>query len=211
MSAILGGKKETGTTQTTGSEAFTSRQASEFRPEDIQAINQARQSSLGAGQNLTGLIQNLQAQISAEGPFKFGSPDAITRALASQAGQQVAQQTAAQRAAIAQQFRGQPGAQMALQRQADIQSRLQQNPLLFNAYQNQQQRQLQELGAKQAIRGEQLGLGQTGYGISQQDLRNAQAIADMFKSVVSSGTKTAGQTTETSGRSGGILQNFGAK
>lgn len=74
-------------------------------------------------------------------PLTFSAtPDAMTRGLASQAQQQIAQQAAAQRAAIAQQFRGQPGANMALQRQVDMQSRLQANPILFQAFQQQHQR-----------------------------------------------------------------------
>jgi len=78
-------------------------------------------------------------------------PDVMTRGLASQATQQMAQQAAAQRAAIAQQFRGQPGANMALQRQIDMQSRLQANPVLFQAFQQQQQReQLQNQARLQA-------------------------------------------------------------
>lgn len=78
-------------------------------------------------------------------------PDVMTRGLASQATQQMAQQAAAQRAAIAQQFRGQPGANMALQRQIDMQTRLQSNPVLFQAFQQQQQReQLQNQARLQA-------------------------------------------------------------
>lgn len=69
------------------------------------------------------------------------SPDVITRGLAAQGTQGLAQQAAAQKAQIAQQFRGNPGAQMALQRQADMQARLQSNPILFQAFQQQQGRE----------------------------------------------------------------------
>lgn len=211
MSAIIGGKKETNTTQTTGSEAFNSRQAAEFRPEDIAAIQESQQASKLAGQNLGQFLQSLQQQAGAEKPFAFAGPDALTRALASQATQGIAQQANAQQQQIARQFANAPGASRALQSQVAMQARLAANPALLSAYQGQQQRQLQELGARQAQRGEQAGYAQTGYGISQQDLKNAQAVADMFKAVVSSGTKTSGQTAETTGRSGGILQNFGIK
>lgn len=84
-------------------------------------------------------------------PQFSATPDVMTRGLAAQAGQQMAQQAAAQRAAIANQFRGQPGANMALQRQIDMQSRLQANPILFQAFQQQQQReQLQNQANMQA-------------------------------------------------------------
>mgnify|MGYP003704704599 CR=1 FL=1 len=93
--------------------------------------------------DVTGMTATITPQFST-------TPDVMTRGLASQATQQMAQQAAAQRQAIAQQFRGQPGAQMALQRQADIQSRLQQNPLLFQAFQQQQGRELTQAQQQQA-------------------------------------------------------------
>lgn len=88
-------------------------------------------------------------------PQFSATPDMMTRGLASQAQQQVAQQAAAQRAAIAQQFRGQPGANMALQRQVDMQSRLQANPILFQAFQQQQQRE--QLQNQARLQGQQAG------------------------------------------------------
>ena len=193
------------------------RTRTQFRPEDLARIEAARggyQSQVGdLMSQLAKSKETLQTGLKLpSGQFQFSAtPDAITRALASQAGQQVAQQAAAQRAAIAQQFRGQPGAQMALQRQADIQSRLVQNPLLFQAYQQQQGRELTQaqqqqvavealnralLGREQAV----TGLAQTGVGAQQNLLSTLLTLGQGLGEQIQSG--------QMKGRSGGL---FGGK
>lgn len=69
------------------------------------------------------------------------TPDAVTRGLAAQATQGMGQQAAAQKASIAKQFQAQPGAGGILQRQLDMKTRLNANPALFNAFQQQGQRE----------------------------------------------------------------------
>lgn len=185
-----------------------------FRPQDLAQIEAAR----GAYQTQLGdLMSQLGASRAAlqkgfvmpSSQFAFSAaPDVMTRGLASQAGQQVAQQAAAQRQAIANQFRGQPGAQMALQRQADIQSRLVQNPLLFQAFQQQQQRELSQaqqqqasaeaanralLGREQAI----TGLAQTGLGAQQNLLSTLLSLGQALGSQQQQG--------QMRGRSGGLF------
>lgn len=142
-----------GTTQKT-----TQRSMTEFTPQDIQAIRGAQQSYQ---EMIPGLLKDLQARQQAvlsgvQAPntgFQFGqSPDAITRALASQAAQGLGQQAAAQRQQFAQQFKGPVG--QILGRQAEMQTRLQQNPLLFEAFRQQQARELtqaqQQMAQQQA-------------------------------------------------------------
>lgn len=192
------------------------RMRTEFRPEDLARIEAARgglQTQVGDLMSQLGTSREaLRGIVLPSSQFQFSTtPDAMTRALASQAGQQVAQQAAAQRAAIAQQFRGQPGAQMALQRQADIQSRLVQNPLLFQAFQQQQGRELTQaqqqqaaaeaanralLGREQAL----TGLAQTGVGAQQNLLSTLLSLGQ--------GLGTQATSGQMRGRSGGL---FGGK
>lgn len=159
LGSLLGSQK-TGTSYT------------EFRPEDIQAIRSAQTTYQ---QMVPGLLSDLEARQKAvltgvQAPsreFAFSQQaDPLTRAMASMGSQQLGEQASAQRQAIASQFRGQPGLSNVLQAQANIQSRLQQNPLLFQAFQQQQGRELaqaqqqlaQQEAANQAIMGrEQLG------------------------------------------------------
>jgi hypothetical protein len=190
------------------------RSYTQFRPEDLAAIQAARGGFQGSTADLISQLGTSREALQKgfvmpSSQFQFSaSPDAMTRALASQAGQQVAQQAAAQRAAIAQQFRGQPGAQMALQRQADIQSRLVQNPLLFQAFQQQQGRELTQaqqqqaaaeaanralLGREQAV----TGLAQTGVGAQQNLLSTLLSLGQGLGQQV--------QTAESRGRSGGLF------
>jgi len=186
------------------------------RAEDLAAAEAARAQLQKSLPDYLKQLSQAQADISAgvqAAPSSFAfaaAPDAITRALAAQAGQGIAQQAAAQRAQIAQQFRGMPGASMALQRQADIQSRLQQNPLLFQAFAQQQQRELSQAQQNQAAREaanqaalqRALGmanLGTTGLGQQQNILSLLNQMAEQY------GTRL----TEQQSRSGGILQNLG--
>ena len=192
----------------------TSTTRTEFRPEDLAAIEAARgglQTQLG--DLMSQLSRSREAvqkgYVLPQAGFQFSAtPDAITRALASQAGQQVAQQAAAQRAAIGQQFRGQPGAQMALQRQADIQSRLVQNPLLFQAFQQQQGRELtqaqQQQAAAEAANRALLGREQFGVGLGQMGLGAQQNLLSTLLAL-GQGLGTQVQTGQMRGRSGGLF------
>jgi hypothetical protein len=199
----------TGTSQQQNQQSATN-----FRPQDLAQIEAARGGYQGS---VADLLSQLNASREAlqkgivmpSSQFQFSaSPDAMTRALAAQAGQQMAQQATAQRQAIANQFRGQPGAAMALQRQADIQSRLQQNPLLFQAFQQQQGREVTQaqqqqaaaeaanralLGREQAV----TGLTQTGTGAQQNLLSTLLSLGQAL------GQQT--QTGQMKGRSGGLF------
>ena len=94
--------------------------------------------------------QNIQTQ--GFGAQFNAAPDAITKGLAAQATQGMGQQAAAQKAAIAKQFQAQPGAGGILQRQIDMKTRLNANPSLFNAFQQQGQReQMQNQGRIQGL------------------------------------------------------------
>lgn len=199
----------TSSQQQQGQQSFT-----QFRPEDLARIEAARggyqASTADLMKQLGASRQALQqGYVMPQSGFQYStSPDAITRGLAAQAGSQIAQQAAAQRQAIAQQFRGQPGAQMALQRQADIQSRLQQNPLLFQAFQQQQGRELTQaqqaqsaaeaanralLGREQAV----TGMAQTGMGAQQNLLSTLLSLGQGLGAQI--------QNAQSEGRSGGLF------
>jgi hypothetical protein len=219
MGAILGAVPSAiqlgqGLFGTASSQQQNQRQRTEFRPEDLAAIQAARgglQTQVGDLMSQLGSSRQAiqQGIVLPSSQFQFSaSPDAMTRGLAAQAGQQMAQQAAAQRQAIANQFRGQPGASMALQRQADIQSRLQQNPLLFQAFQQQQGRELAQaqqgqaaaeaanralLGREQAV----TGLAQTGMGAQQNLLANLLSLGQ--------GLGTQVSEAQMKGRSGGLF------
>lgn len=211
MSSIIGGKKGTESRESSGVSEQNLRRFSEFRPEDITALNAAQKAAFEGAQGLSDFFTKLQQQAAAEKPFQFTGPDAMTRALASQATQGIAQQAGAQQQRLAQQFQNNPAAARALQAQVAMQSRLASNPNLFNAYQGQMQRQLQELGARQGQRAEQTGFAPGMFGAGQQQLQNAMALANLFKTDVSQGKTTEQQQAESKSRSGGILQNFGIK
>lgn len=199
---------------TASSQQQGQRQRTEFRPEDLARIEAARGGYQGSVADLMSQLGSSREALQKgivlpQSQFQFStSPDAITRGLAAQAGQQMAQQAAAQRQAIANQFRGQPGASMALQRQADIQSRLQQNPLLFQAFQQQQGRELTQaqqqqaaaeaanralLGREQAV----TGLAQTGTGAQQNLLSTLLSLGQ--------GLGTQVSEAQMKGRSGGLF------
>lgn len=186
----------------------------DFRPEDIQAIrNQQLALQGGTGNLLQQLQQSQQAVQQGYQPitrdFAFSaSPDALTRGLAALGTQQLAQQAGAQQKQIAQQFRGDPNASRVLQAQAAIQQRLASNPLLFNAMQMQQGRELQAAGqnltqqqaANQAVLNREQalsGLAQTGVGAQQNLLATLLGLGQAFGKQ---------QTTTTmTGRSGGLF------
>lgn len=189
-------------------QAFT-----QFRPEDLAAIESAR---TGFQQGVQGLLGQTQASqeaiqkgyVQPSTQFQFAqAPDAMTRAIAAQATQGLTQQGASQRQQLAQQFRGPVG--QILGSQAAMQTRLQQNPLLFQAFQQQQQRELtqaqQQLAQQQAANAALLGreqalTGLAGTGLSAQQNLLAQqlGLGQAFGSQM--------QTTNQSGRSGGMLK-----
>ena len=199
---------------TASSQQQNQRSSTQFRPEDLARIEAARGGYQGSVADLMSQLGSSKEALQKgivmpSSQFQFSaSPDAITRGLAAQAGQQMAQQATAQRQAIANQFKGQPGAAMALQRQADIQSRLQQNPLLFQAFQQQQGRELTQaqqqqaaaeaanralLGREQAL----TGFAQTGMGAQQNLLSTLLSLGQAL------GEQT--QAGQMKGRSGGLF------
>jgi len=198
---------------TKSSQQQNQRSFTQFRPEDLARIEQARG---GLETGTAGLLSQLEQSRKAlqegfrmpTGEFQFAqSPDAMTRALAAQATQGIGQQAGAQQRALAQQFRGPVG--QILGAQAGMQSRLQQNPALFQAFQQQQSRELSQaqqqqaqidavnralLGREQAVS----SLAGTGLSAQQQLLSNilgvGQALGDQI------------QTSQMKGRSGGLLK-----
>lgn len=182
-----------------------------FRPEDLAAIQQARG---GLQTGTQGLLSQLQASQEAirqgvQAPsreFQFAqAPDAMTRAIAAQATQGIGQQAGAQQRALAQQFRGPVG--QLLGAQAGMQARLQQNPALFQAFQQQQSRELaqaqqqqaQAQAANQAVLGREQALsslGTTGLGAQQQLLSNLLGAGQALGEQV--------QSASMKGRSGGL-------
>jgi len=191
----------------------TSQSRIQFRPEDLQAIlNQSTEVRSGT-QGLLDQLRRSQETITKNyvlptGGFQFGTPDALTSAIAAQGSQGLMQQAAAQRQALAQQFRGQPGINRALQSQMDIQTRLQQNPLLFQAFQQQQARELAQAQQQQAqlnaanqalLQREQAltGFNTTGLGAQQNLLDILSKLGQEFGTKVSTGSQT--------GRSNGLF------
>jgi len=187
------------------------RSFTQFRPEDLSSIRQA-QGGLQTGTQ--GLLSQLQASQEAlrQGiqvptrEFQFAqSPDAMTRALAAQATQGIGQQAGAQQRQLAQQFRGPVG--QILGAQAGMQARLAQNPALFQAFQQQQgrelaqaqQQQAQAQAANQAVMGREQALSSlagTGLGAQQQLLSNLLGVGQALGEQV--------QSASMKGRSGGL-------
>jgi hypothetical protein len=197
-------------------QSSTSSSRLQARPEDLAAAEAIRKGIQTTLPDYLKQLGTLQTDIStgvqaAPSSFAFQmSPDAITRGLAAQATQGMAQQAAAQRAQIASQFRGQPGQSNVLQRLADVQTRLQQNPLLFQAFQQQQARELSQAQQNQAARESanqaalqramgMANLGTTGLTQQQNILELLNRMAEQY------GTRI----NEQSQRSGGILGNLG--
>lgn len=198
---------------TKSSQDQSQRAFTQFRPEDLAAIQQARG---GLQTGTQGLLSQLAASQQAlrqgmklpSGEFQFAqAPDAMTRALAAQATQGMGQQAAAQQRQIAQQFRGPVG--RILGTQAAMQTRLQQNPALFQAFQQQQQRELlqsqQQQAAAEAANRALLGreqalssLAGTGLGAQQQLLSNLLGVGQALGEQI--------QQSGMQGRSGGLLK-----
>lgn len=189
-------------------QAFT-----QFRPEDLAAIEQAAQGTTTGTQNLLDIINKANQAYSTQfvrppSSFAFSqTPDAITRGLAATATQDLASQGSAQRAALAQKFRGPVG--QILGSQINAQTRLQQNPLLFRAFQEQasrealqnQQNVMNAQAANQALTQQQqglVGLAGTGLGAQGNLLAQRLGLGQAFGSQM--------QTTNQSGRSGGMLK-----
>lgn len=187
------------------------RSFTQFRPEDLAAIQGARG---GLQTGTEGLLAQLRASQEAirqgvQAPsreFQFAqSPDAMTRAIAAQATQGIGQQAGAQQRQLAQQFRGPVG--QILGAQAGMQARLQQNPALFQAFQQQQgrelaqaqQQQAQAQAANQAVLGREQALSSlagTGLGAQQQLLSNLLGVGQALGEQV--------QSAQMKGRSGGL-------
>jgi hypothetical protein len=190
------------------------RQFTQFRPEDMAAIEAARG---GVTSGTQGLLQQLQQSqqairqgfIQPSGQFQFGqAPDAMTRAIAGLGTQGLREQGSAQRQQLAQQFRGPVG--QILGRQAEMRTQLQQNPLLFQAFQQQQGRELaqssQEMAAQQAANQALLGreqaitgLGTTGLSAQGNLLAQQLGLGQAFGQQISQALAK--------GRSGGLFSD----
>ncbi|NDC24866.1 hypothetical protein EB118_16915 [bacterium] len=190
----------------------TTRSRTEFTPEDIQAIRTAQSTYQGM---VPGLLTDLQARQKAvlegiQAPqtgFQFAqTPDAMTRAIAAAATQGLTEQAATQRANLARQFRGQPGAARALMAQADMQTRLQQNPLLFQAFQQQQGRELaqaqQQMAQQQAANEAIMAREQMAANLA---LMGPQQQAALLNTLFQLGQGFGTQVQETKSRGGGLF------
>lgn len=213
-SAIAGGLAlGKGLFGTKSSQAQTQRSFTQFRPEDLARIEQARG---GLETGTSGLLSQLEksrqalqtGMLTPSTGFQFAqTPDAYTRAMASFMGQGAMQQAAAQRQDVARRLPGAVG--QVLGRQIDMQTRLAQNPNIFQALQNQQSRELEQrrqqqaeieatnralLGREQAVS----SLAGTGLSAQQQLLSNLLGVGQAFGENV--------QTGQMQGRSGGMLK-----
>lgn len=188
------------------------RSFTEFRPEDIgrleNLIGQMDVSQRNLFNQLTASKQNLQGMQIPGTTFGFSQEaDPVTRAIASLGAQGLGEQASAQRQAIASQFRGQPGTSNVLQAQANIQSRLQQNPLLFQAFQQQQGRELaqaqQQLMQQQAANEALLGREQALVGLTQMPLSTQQNLFELLRGYSTGrGVQVGGSSSV--GRTGGL-------
>jgi hypothetical protein len=191
---------------TSSKQQQSQRQFTQFRPEDLAAIQQARG---GFEQGVQGLLGQTEASrqairqgfIQPSGQFQFSqAPDAMTRAIAGLGTQGLREQGSVQRQQLAQQFRGPVG--QILGRQAEMRTQLQQNPLLFQAFQQQQGRELaqsqQQMTAQQAANQALLGreqalTGLAGTGMSAQQnllgqqLGLGQALGEQVTAALSRG------------------------
>lgn len=211
------------------SQQQSARRRTEFRPEDAAALQAQQQALIGGGQRFQDLLSQLQGRAAAQPLPQFGTnipltqlsvaPDALARAQAAQGTQDILQRASAQQRQIASSFRGQPGVARALQAQAGIRAATQANPLLFQAIQAQQQRQLsqgqQQLAERQAQdiararqfeagraqRAEELGLGGAGLQAQQNLLAALSALAGQRGEQVSE--------AESRQRAGGLLGALG--
>lgn len=183
----------------------------QFRPEDLAAIQKATTGLQTGTQDLLSQLQASKTALSQgmkmpTSEFQFAqSPDAMTRALAAQAIQGIGQQTGAQQKMLAQQFRGPVG--QILGAQVGMQARLQQNPALFQAFQQQQQRELTQAqqqqanieAANRALLGREQALSSlagTGLGAQQQLLSNLLGVGQSLGEQI--------QSAQMQGRSGGL-------
>ncbi len=220
----------------------------QFDPAQLAQLNQQTQNLIGQTQAAQGLGSSLQQQAAGAGvpqlqrnvaiqqfnPQFSNRLDQLSQGLVSQGTQGLNQQAATQRRALASQFGGQPGIAQALGRQATMQSRLQANPLLFQAAQQQSGRELgqqgligqaaqqnnaanisqqqaqnqaaiQQQGLGEQSRREQFGYGTAGLQAQQQLLPMLSALAQQ------QGTQISQTAQEAKSRSGGLLGNFGLK
>lgn len=197
-----------------------------FRPEDMAAIEAARGGVVGGTQNLLQQLAQSQQAIrqgfqTPETQFRLSTlpgtgfqfsqtPDAMTRGIAALGAQSLGAQTAAQQQQIAQQFRGQPGASRVLQAQAGMQSRLQQNPLLFQALQQQQGRELAQAQQQmaQVAAQNQAELMQAQQRQAQTEALN-RAILGREQAVTGLGTTGLGAQSNLLAQQLGLGQAFG--
>lgn len=198
----------------------------QLRPEDQAGIQaqQARVQQQAGG--LTSLAEQLRQQSFQAGapqlgaisaPRFGGQLDELSRGLVAQGQQQLAQGASAQRQALANQFRQQPGVARALAAQSANRATLQQNPLLFQAAASQRAREgeegrlrlaseqasnqalLQQQGAGQLARAEQLGFGQAGAGAQSQLLQQLVGLGQL------QGERVQQTSQQAQGRSGGLF------
>lgn len=165
-------------------------QRMQLRPEDIAALQRA----LGGLQQGQGsFLQQLQGLSSQVRPQQFmpqfsNTPDAIAQGNIAQGQQALRQQAGAQQQAIQRQFGAtSPGIAQALSRQTSLQAGLQANPLLFQALQEQQGRQLgqQQLGLQATQAGNQAmlaGLGLQGQ-LAGQGFQAQQALPALLAQI----------------------------
>ncbi len=232
MSSILAGK-------VTKQQGNQSQQTStDFRPQDLAAIEQQLGRLQGNAGQLTGLTGQLQQQAAQQGAPKLftgyqtngpiqaytpGGIDALGRQQVAQGTQALQQQAGAQAQAVQRQFAGQPGIAQALARQAAAASRLQSNPLLAQAAAQSADRGFntvnQQLQVAQQGNQAQLQQAQASQANRAEQLGYGQAGFNVNQSLLSNlsqlgqqlGVQNSSGSSDSSQRSGGIAQNFGLK
>lgn len=200
----------TGTTQNQ-----TQTSQTQFRPQDLSRIEAARGGYQGqVGDLLSQLTASREALqkgvVMPSSTFQFSTtPDVTTRGIVSMGQQQLAQNAAAAKKNIPTNlWSASPVAASNLARIVDINTRLQQNPLLFQATQQQRERELQQAqqaqnaaeAANRALFGREqalTGYAQTGVGAQQ----------NLLSTLLSLGQALGQQQTTSSmrGRSGGLF------
>lgn len=194
------------------SQQQSQRQFTQFRPEDLAAIEQSRSGMSAGVQNLLDIINQGQQEISSQylkgpGEFKFSTqPTALTQGLMARSAQEMADRTAALERSIGRSVQG-PASNI-LQANARIASQLQQNPALMSAMQSQRGEELAQAGqnlanieaTNRAITAKaqsRTGLAGTGVSALQNQLSSNLGLGQALgESITSSAMK---------GRSGGLL------
>jgi len=159
-----------------------------FRPEDAAALQEALAGVRSGQQTLVSQLDQARAALPGTlalqqfTPQFSTQPDVIAQGFIGQGQQALRQQAGAQQRSIQRQLGAtSPGLAQALSRRAGLEAGLQANPLLLQALQEQQQRQLaqQQLGLQSLGQFQQAQLAQRGQQLQEAGLRGQLAQAQL--------------------------------